>query len=96
MGPKNRPNALAITSVYLDRPVTRRELLTIRRRGPISNVLLLLVNLLLFLIFGNFGFLFAMVMDLPLVSWNSKEFSIPTEKAGEEVEAPKDKDKLTV
>lgn len=79
MGPKNRPNALAITSV-----------------GPISNVLSLLVNLLLFLISRNFWFLFAMVMDLLLVSWNSKEFSIPTEKAGEEVEAPKDKEKLTV
>ncbi|MGC8831511.1 MAG: hypothetical protein ACP5PQ_02905 [Thermoproteota archaeon] len=87
-GPENRSNTLAVTSVYFDRPVTQRELLTIRRRGPLSNVLLLLVNLLLFLVFGSFGFFSAVVMNLLLVSWNSKEFSIPVEKVREEAVKP--------
>jgi len=71
------PNALAVTRVSTEKPMTMQDVFRIRRMGPLSNLLLIIVNIPLFLLYWRQMFGFAALWNLIVLSWNAKELSAP-------------------
>lgn len=75
-GPKE-PNVFAATKVTAERTVTVGEYAKIRRMGPVSNLLLIVISLPFILLGWLFTFSFLLLWNLFTLKWNWKEFSTP-------------------
>lgn len=71
------PNALAVTKVSIEKPVTMQDIFRIRRMGPLSNLLLIVINIPLFLLYWKQAFAIVAFWNLVVLSWNAKELSAP-------------------
>jgi len=76
------PNAFAVTKVSIGKTITMQDVLRIRRMGPLSNLLLIIVNIPLFLLYWKQIFGFAALWNLVVLSWNAKELGAPPGMGG--------------